>query len=181
MKNCQTKMLFHCSTCNRSFGSQQALDQHLASPAHTFNCSLCNRTFRRQQAYNQHIQDSAIHKISIPNASNVQPSTTIESYFLQPSNSSLGQLTDLRQRDAVTPSSSTLHVTNYSKESPTQDVDRRWSVIPIPQQLAVFDALSQNCHSSNDLRTNKYRLQPHTAGDLAGLRKCRNCGGTFRV
>lgn len=172
-------MLYHCSTCNRSFRNQQALDRHLSPPAHIFNCSLCHRTFKSQQAYNQHIQYSAIHKTPVLEASNLQPSTTIQSQDLQPDSSSLGQLTGLRQRDAVTPNSTALHITNYNQESPTQDVDHRWSVIQFPQQLAVFGALSQNCHSAMDLKINKYRLQPDTAEDLAGLRKCRNCGGSF--
>lgn len=153
-KDCTTKMLYHCSTCNRSFGSQQA--------------------------YNQHVQNSPVHKTSVPKISNVQPSASIQSQSLQPSNSNLSQRTGLRQRDAVTPSSSIPHVTNQSKESPGQDFDHRWSVVPISEQLAVLDALLQNCHSSNDLQTNNYRLQPCTPEYLAGLRKCRNCGGMFR-
>jgi len=36
--------------CNRSFGSQQALDQHLNSPAHVFECDECDRSFGSQQS-----------------------------------------------------------------------------------------------------------------------------------
>lgn len=172
-------MLYDCSACKRTFASQQSLDQHLASQAHTAKCDLCHRTFRSRQAYIQHVQCSKMHKVSVPGTSIVQPSESIQSQYPQSSNSSPAQPTDLRQLAALTPNSSTSHVIIHSEESSIQDVDHRWSVIPFPEQPAVLDALSQNCHSSNDLWTNKYRLQRYTAEDLAGLRKCRNCGGMF--
>jgi hypothetical protein len=44
--------LFECDDCDRSFGSQQALDQHLNSPAHAlvFECDDCDSSFGSQQA-----------------------------------------------------------------------------------------------------------------------------------
>jgi DNA-directed RNA polymerase subunit RPC12/RpoP len=53
-----------CELCNRSFRSQEALDQHTQdSPAHapSYACALCNRSFRSQEALDQHTQDSPAH------------------------------------------------------------------------------------------------------------------------
>jgi hypothetical protein len=78
-----------CETCNRSFGSNQALQQHLRdSPFHrptfnsdeapqqhrrdsvipiptpTFSCETCNKSFGSNQALQQHLRDSIIHQIN---------------------------------------------------------------------------------------------------------------------
>lgn len=53
-----------CELCNHSFGSQEALDQHLRdSPAHalSYECELCNRSFGSQKALDQHLRDSPAH------------------------------------------------------------------------------------------------------------------------
>jgi hypothetical protein len=53
-----------CTLCNRSFGSQGALDQHLRdSPAHapSYDCEPCNRSFGSQDALDQHLRDSPAH------------------------------------------------------------------------------------------------------------------------
>jgi hypothetical protein len=53
-----------CDPCERSFGSQEALDQHLRdSPAHapSYECELCNRSLSSQEALNEHLQDSPAH------------------------------------------------------------------------------------------------------------------------
>ena len=53
----------YCSPCNRTFGSQSALDQHLSSSTHTpkFRCDDCNRSFGNQSALDQHLADSSVH------------------------------------------------------------------------------------------------------------------------
>ena len=56
-----------CLLCHRSFGSQEALDQHARdSPAHalTYDCGLCNRSFNSQGALDQHVQNSAAHALT---------------------------------------------------------------------------------------------------------------------
>lgn len=53
-----------CEPCNRSFGSQAALDQHLGdSPAHapSYDCEPCNRSFGSQDALDRHLNDSPAH------------------------------------------------------------------------------------------------------------------------
>ncbi len=53
-----------CEPCDRSFGSQDALNQHLRdSPAHALscNCGPCDRSFGSQDALNQHLRDSPAH------------------------------------------------------------------------------------------------------------------------
>jgi len=49
----------YCNSCDRSFGSQQSLTQHLNSPAHTFDCDDCDRTFGSQQSLQQHLGSPA--------------------------------------------------------------------------------------------------------------------------
>ncbi|KAJ5253215.1 hypothetical protein N7489_003625 [Penicillium chrysogenum] len=56
-----------CEPCNRSFGSQDALDPHLGdSPAHapSYDCEPCNRSFGSQAALDQHLGDSPAHALS---------------------------------------------------------------------------------------------------------------------
>jgi uncharacterized C2H2 Zn-finger protein len=51
--------IFECDDCDRSFGSQSALNQHLNSPAHNFECDECDRSFRSQQSLEQHLNSPA--------------------------------------------------------------------------------------------------------------------------
>lgn len=56
-----------CGPCGRSFGSQEALDQHLRdSLAHavTYNCEPCRRSFISQKALDQHLRDSPAHAVT---------------------------------------------------------------------------------------------------------------------
>ncbi|KAL4779037.1 hypothetical protein BJX76DRAFT_365640 [Aspergillus varians] len=53
-----------CGLCNRSFGSQYALNQHIQdSPAHapSYDCGPCNRSFSSQDALDKHLQNSSAH------------------------------------------------------------------------------------------------------------------------
>ncbi|CZT13841.1 uncharacterized protein RAG0_17333 [Rhynchosporium agropyri] len=52
-------MAHGCDPCDRYFSSQQALQQHLDSPAHDFDCDECDRSFNSQQALQQHLNSSA--------------------------------------------------------------------------------------------------------------------------
>jgi hypothetical protein len=50
--------------CNRRFGSEEALQQHLRdSPAHapSFDCDDCVRAFDSEEALQQHLRDPRIH------------------------------------------------------------------------------------------------------------------------
>jgi Zinc finger, C2H2 type/C2H2-type zinc finger len=38
-------LIFECGDCDRSFGSQHSLNQHLNTPAHNFECDQCDRSF----------------------------------------------------------------------------------------------------------------------------------------
>lgn len=55
---------FECEDCNRSFSSEEALEQHLRdSPAHpSFECENCNRSFSSEEALEQHLRDSPKHQ-----------------------------------------------------------------------------------------------------------------------
>ncbi len=53
-----------CVSCDRFFGSEGALQQHIQnSPAHapSFDCNDCNRSFSSEGALQQHIQNSPAH------------------------------------------------------------------------------------------------------------------------
>ena len=59
-----------CKLCNRSFGSEKALGQHLRdSPIHnpSYECELCNRSFGSEKALDQHLRDSPAH-FQLPNS-----------------------------------------------------------------------------------------------------------------
>ncbi|KZL79584.1 double-stranded rna-binding type zinc finger domain protein [Colletotrichum incanum] len=54
-----------CIPCNRPFGSEEALHQHLRdSPVHapSFDCETCNRPFGSEEALQQHLRDSPAHQ-----------------------------------------------------------------------------------------------------------------------
>ena len=56
----------YCASCDRSFGSKEALDQHRKdSPAHvvTFDCEDCNRSFGSEEALDQHLRDCPMHQL----------------------------------------------------------------------------------------------------------------------
>ena len=58
-------MRFNCETCDRSFSSNGALQQHLRdSPVHApfFNCESCDRSFSSDDALWQHLRDSRAHQ-----------------------------------------------------------------------------------------------------------------------
>ncbi|CZT08652.1 uncharacterized protein RAG0_13652 [Rhynchosporium agropyri] len=55
-------MASRCVPCDRDFGSQQALQQHLNSPAHAFDCEDCDKRFGSEQALQQHL-DSPVHVV----------------------------------------------------------------------------------------------------------------------
>jgi hypothetical protein len=57
----------YCASCDRSYGSEKALKQHLRdSPAHpvTFDCNDCNRSFGSEKALEQHLRDSPAHPVT---------------------------------------------------------------------------------------------------------------------
>jgi|SRR5271155_1477283 len=66
-------MTKYCQRCNQYFSGQQALQQHLNSPAHTpvYDCENCDRSFGSQQSFNRYL-NSPTHAPSI----RVLPSAT---------------------------------------------------------------------------------------------------------
>ncbi|KAJ0163700.1 Zinc finger protein [Colletotrichum tanaceti] len=59
------KMSSRCIPCDRSFGSQEALEQHLRdSPVHapSLDCEACDRSFGSQEALEQHLRDPPSHR-----------------------------------------------------------------------------------------------------------------------
>jgi hypothetical protein len=62
-----TAHAFDCDECDRSFNSDQALQQHLNSPAHDFECDECDRKFGSKQALQQHLNSPAhVRYVGIP-------------------------------------------------------------------------------------------------------------------
>ncbi|KAL3460881.1 hypothetical protein BJX64DRAFT_261998 [Aspergillus heterothallicus] len=56
-----------CELCSRSFGSQDALDQHVRdAPAHVVShkCNICDRSFRSPEALEQHVRNAPAHVLS---------------------------------------------------------------------------------------------------------------------
>lgn len=54
-----------CLLCNRSFLSDDALQQHKRdTPRHAFDCTACNRHFKNATAREQHLRDSPAHSES---------------------------------------------------------------------------------------------------------------------
>ncbi|ATZ50249.1 hypothetical protein BCIN_05g06170 [Botrytis cinerea B05.10] len=60
-------MSFHCGSCNRHYGSQKALQQHVRdSPVHAlpFDCNSCDRSFNSGEALQQHLRYSTSHTLT---------------------------------------------------------------------------------------------------------------------
>jgi hypothetical protein len=60
-------MSSRCIRCDRSFGSEDALQQHLRySPRHapSFDCETCDRSFSSKEALEKHLRDSPVHALS---------------------------------------------------------------------------------------------------------------------
>lgn len=69
-------MTTSCTTCNRTFATVQALQQHVRdSPVHavTFDCDECGRVFNTVQALQQHLRDSPVHAARLPSANKNRP------------------------------------------------------------------------------------------------------------
>ncbi|KAH4001316.1 hypothetical protein HBI81_026760 [Parastagonospora nodorum] len=65
-----------CSSCNRSFLTIGALQQHKRdSQAHTqsLSCGNCNRSFNSEHALEQHLRDSLVHHLV--------PETPLDAFF----------------------------------------------------------------------------------------------------
>ena len=70
-------MNYGCVPCDRSFNSEDALEQHIRdSPAHalTFDCETCDRSFSSEDALEQRIRDSPAHQESLE--------TPLDTFFL---------------------------------------------------------------------------------------------------
>ncbi|TAQ90039.1 hypothetical protein B7494_g1665 [Chlorociboria aeruginascens] len=55
---------YDCRSCDRHYGSDQALQQHLRDSqlhAPSFDCHDCNRSFDSEEALQQHLRDSPAH------------------------------------------------------------------------------------------------------------------------
>ena len=65
------------------------------------------------------------------------------------------------------------------KRSARKESHERWSSIRVSEHLIEFQALKESCHSLFDLQKNQYLLYPFGPDDIAGLRRCKNCNGTF--
>ena len=57
--------------------------------------------------------------------------------------------------------------------------NNHWSGIPPSEQPAALQALSESCHSPEDLLKSRYLLCQPSPDDVADLRRCKNCGSKF--
>ena len=57
--------------------------------------------------------------------------------------------------------------------------NNHWSGIPASEQPTALQALSECCHSPEDLLKSRYVLCQPSADDIADLRRCKNCGSKF--
>lgn len=65
------------------------------------------------------------------------------------------------------------------KRGARKDSHERWSSIQVSEQFIELQALKESRHSLFDLQKNQYLLYPFGPDDIAGLRRCKNCNGTF--
>ncbi|KAH6644459.1 zinc-binding domain-containing protein [Boeremia exigua] len=127
-----------CTTCNRTFGSIAALQQHeKTSLKHegTVRCADCNRSFRTENAFKQHLADSPAHRQS--SASAIAPSPTPVPVSI-PDISSLS----ITSRPKSSKKSSQQNRTGSQKTSiviPIQDVQRK-----VPSDKARDGTLSKS-------------------------------------
>ena len=54
-----------------------------------------------------------------------------------------------------------------------------WSKFSSSEHVELCEALSKQCHSSEDLLKNSYLLRPYGPRELSDLCKCKNCGGKY--
>ncbi|KAH7378424.1 ribonuclease H-like domain-containing protein [Phaeosphaeria sp. MPI-PUGE-AT-0046c] len=126
-------------------------DQHLATKIKKMECK--DRTSARQhglpRAHNS-------HRPSRPNTSKLE--------HCLPCKKSFKEKKDLDQhlRDSMTHKST-------NAVSP-------WSVLPDSEHKLRYQELCSHCNLPDHLIRNKYVMAPYTETELAGLRKCNNCG-----
>ena len=105
-----------CISCNRTFGSQKALQQHQKTSSRhggTFRCEPCNRSFGSNGALKQHQGDSPAHQqspedtITIPSI--CVPTVNSDSLVL-PMNSQVDLLERMSQLSCQATSNDTKHI-----------------------------------------------------------------------
>jgi len=56
---------------------------------------------------------------------------------------------------------------------------KRWSSIPVSEELEVLNILLDECHSVRDLLKERHLLHTFTAEELKEFQKCQKCDGKF--
>lgn len=157
-----------CDSCNKSFKDKPSLDQHLKSAkVHLIGlrrCDSCNKSFKNQTSLDQHLESAEVHRKTVSTLLKVPPNVDADTHQHDvlsdpiPSNS-IASSSMGKGRDG----------TSINRNSP-------WSIIPDAEIPGLFENLSRECHSPEDLLKNKYLLHPYSASDISGLRKCQICG-----
>lgn len=133
-------------------------------------CSPCSRTFKDQTALDQHLQSSEVHKKATSSSSKTQSRALVK-------NSGTSNLPPRNPPAKSTPlRSGVSSAQNHFQGEDLTSNNSPWSIIPAAEYQALFELLSQKCHSAEDLRKNKYLLHPYSASDISGQRKCEKCG-----
>lgn len=134
-----------------------------------FRCQSCDRSFKFQCALDSHLQNSKAHGSRGASAIHVeldvrhiQNETTAEE--------GAALVSDIAQRPAIPDGQ------QNTNENISEDDTSRWSAIARPEMSGLYEELSKASHSQDDLLKNRYILHPYNSSDIAGLRKCVNCG-----
>lgn len=151
-------------------------------------CSTCNRFFVNDEALEMHIKDSSDHQSKITTVGGI---ANDHQGTVAPLNGTLPRLSIPPQTFALTaiePATREMHLQqstpghSQSDESPNDGgvllyTEEPWSRIPQHEWLETLGLLSRKCHSLEVLSRHGYRIGVYTQDEMDGLRKCLDCGG----
>jgi hypothetical protein len=124
-------------------------------------CDVCEREFTHEGALQMHISNSKVHKRD--------KRRLLLSADARETTKTLVPTTDSTGNGTRNTTESFQHGNNY------------WSKIPDSQQAVALAALEACLNLTQDLQKHQYLLRPYSAEDIAGLRRCMNCDGTFQL
>lgn len=161
-----------------------------------YSCKECNRSYKSSEALQMHVNNAKNHKLprQIQSAKVKEPVSTtshsdrsigiqqpvwtaqLTALFSAPLGSVVGSERAVASQP-VRSAGGTSSASVLLDSSTVKHGSNNWSVVSDSEQAKALEALRKQCHSSADLLNNQYSLNPLTPKDIAGLRKCKNCGG----
>jgi hypothetical protein len=184
--------VFYCNICEREFVHEAALQMHVQkSKVHKKEARRLEKSTAPTEVETtpQLVSNTVLPSTSLCGQQPPTENTALISSGVQyqPQNGNVAAVyvsTLLQQFQMKATGNSSLSVaqnTSNGDWGSFQHGRNQWSLIPIPQQSSVFEALFGHCHSFEDLQRNRYRLRPYNSDDMAGIRRCRNCGSKFQT